>query len=113
MRATELSGDLAYRSRLPVGQQIEGGNLREGELAGRQLLRRGEDELAPEAADGDDAAADLAEALSATRHLVERALCLLASDNTNGGREATAQPLSGLRDLRDPTAARCMHRRIH
>jgi hypothetical protein len=66
MRAAKVSRNLAHGSRLPVSEQIERGDLREGELTGCQLLRRREDQLTPEAADGDDATADFAKALPAS-----------------------------------------------
>jgi hypothetical protein len=40
MRTAEVSRNLSHRSRLPIGKQVEGGDLREGEFARRQLLRR-------------------------------------------------------------------------
>ena len=112
MRAPEFSGDLSHGSRLSVGEQIEGSDLREREFARCQLLRRREDKLAPETANGDDAPADLTEALPATRHLIEGALRHLAAGDAHGGGEATAQPFGGLRHLGDAAAARCMHMRI-
>ena len=113
MRAAEVSSDLSYRAGLPVGKEVERSDLRQRELGRCQLLRRGKDELAPEAADGDDATADLTEALSASRDLVERALPHLTTGDANGCGEATAQPLGGLRDLSNSVTARCMHMRIH
>ena len=113
MRAAEVSSDLPYRSRLAVGEQIEGGDLRQGEFGRCQLLCRRKHELAPEAADRDDAPADLTEALPASRDLIERALPHLATSNAHRGWQAAAQPFGGLRELRDAAAARCMHMRIH
>ena len=113
MRAAEVSGDFPHRSRLAVGEQIEGGDLRQRELGRCQLLRRREDKLAPEATDGDDAPTDLTEALPASRDLVERALPHLPTSNAHRGWQAAAQPFGGLRELRDAAAARCMHMRIY
>lgn len=61
--AAKVPRNLPHRSRLAVGEQIEGGDLCQREFARRQLLRRRKHELTPEATDGDDATTDLAEAL--------------------------------------------------
>lgn len=111
--AAEVSSNLTDGARLPIGEQIEGGDLREREFARRQLLRRRKHELTPEATDGDDATTDLAEALPASRHLIERALPHLATGNAHRGWQAAAQAFGGLRELRDAAAARCMHMRIY
>ena len=113
MRAAKFPRNLTDRSRLAVSQQIERGNLREREFTRCQLLRRRQHQLAPEAANGDDAPADLTEALSATRHLIKWTLPHLAAGDTHRRREATAKPFGGLGDLRDTAATRCMHMRIH
>jgi hypothetical protein len=40
MRAAKVPRNLSHRTWLPIGKQIEGGNLRKGEFTRRQLLRR-------------------------------------------------------------------------
>jgi hypothetical protein len=40
MRAAKVPRNLTDRAWLPIGEQIEGGDLREREFARRQLLRR-------------------------------------------------------------------------
>jgi len=113
MRAAEVPSDLPHRSRPPVSEQIERGDLCQREFARCKLLRGGEDQLTPEAADRDDSPTDLTETLPASRHLVERALPHLAAGDADCGGEAAAQPLSGLGYLGNSVTARCMHMRIY
>ncbi len=40
MGSAKVSRNLTDGARLPIGKQIEGGNLRKGEFTRRQLLRR-------------------------------------------------------------------------
>ena len=112
MRTAEVSRNLAHRSWLAVGQQIERGDLREGEFARCKLLRRRQHQFAPESADGNDSPTDLTETLPATRYLVEGALPHLATGDTHRGWKAAAQPFGDLRDLSNSVTARCMHMRI-
>ena len=73
VRSSEFCCDLRNVARAAIGEEIERGDLRKREVGRRELLRGGEDELTPKPANGDDAATDLAEALTTTRYLVDPA----------------------------------------
>ena len=73
VRSPEFRSDLRNAARTAIGEEIERRNLRQREIGRRKLLGSGEDELTPKPANGDDAATDLAEALTTTRYLVDPA----------------------------------------
>ena len=95
VRPAKFDRDLCNVARAAIGKEIERRNLGEREIGRRQLLGCGEDELAPEAPNRDDPAADLAEALAPTRDLVHAG----AERNSTHPRKAAAQLVGRSREV--------------